>query len=60
MHTQNHTFMLKILWSMPEFGGLWKHPNNPAFTESVRVIQMLKPDRRYKEEEEEEEEEEER
>ena len=25
----------KILWSMSEFGGVWKHQNNPACTKSV-------------------------
>ena len=27
---------------MPEFNGLWKHQNNPACTESVRVFRVLK------------------
>ena len=36
--------MLKILQSMSEFGGLWKHPNNPACTKSVRVFRLLKLD----------------
>ena len=29
---------------MLEFGGLWKHQNNPACTKSVRVFIMLKLD----------------
>ena len=39
-----HIRMLKILWSMSEFSGLWKHQNNPANTKGVRVFIMLKLD----------------
>ena len=36
---------LRILWSMSEFGGLYKHSDNPACTNnSVRVFIMLKLD----------------
>ena len=38
---QEHIRTLKILWSMSEFGGLWKHSNNPACTEYVRAFQVL-------------------
>ena len=41
---KDHTRTLKILESMSEFGGLWKHQNNPACAESVRVFGMLKLD----------------
>ena len=34
---KDHIRTLKILWSMSEFGGLWKHQNNPACTKSVSV-----------------------
>ena len=38
IHMQkDHTRTLKILWSMSEFGGLQKHPNNPACTQSVSL-----------------------
>ena len=42
--------MLKILWSMPEFGGLWRHPNNQACTKSVKLkaFKLLKLDTIYK------------
>ena len=42
---------------MSEFGGLWKHANNPACTESVKVFVILKLDniRKKKKKEEEEE-----
>ena len=33
-----------MLGSMSEFGGLWKHQNNPTGTKSVRVFIMLKLD----------------
>ena len=33
---------IKILWSMSEFDGLWKHQNNPACTKSVRLFRVLK------------------
>ena len=36
--------MLRILYSMSEFGGLWKQQNHPACTKSVRVFIMLKLD----------------
>ena len=36
--------MVKILWSVSEFGGLWKHQDNPACTKSVRVFRLLKLD----------------
>ena len=39
-----YTHRLKILQSTSEFGGLWKHPNTPAYTKSVRVIELLKLD----------------
>ena len=33
---------LKIPQSMlSEFGGLWKHPNNPAGTKNVRVFKIV-------------------
>ena len=35
---------LNIVWSMSEFGGLWKHQNNTACTKSVRVLKVLKLD----------------
>ena len=35
---------LKILQSMSEFGALWKHQNNPARTNGVRVFIMSKLD----------------
>ena len=42
IHMKNNpTCMLKILWSMSEFGGLWKHLNNPAYVKSVRATEML-------------------
>ena len=31
---QDHIRMLKILWFMSEFGGLWKEQNNPACTKN--------------------------
>ena len=37
---------------MSEFGGLWKHPNNPAGTESVRAFKSAEVGH-YREEEEE-------
>ena len=37
---KDHIHMLKILQSMSEFGGLWKHQNNPACTKSVRVFSV--------------------
>ena len=39
--------MLKILLSISEFGGLWKHPNTPARTKtsnSVKVFNLLRLD----------------
>ena len=39
-----HMCTLKILWSMSECSGLWKHQSNPACTESVRVFRVLKLD----------------
>ena len=36
------TCSLKILWSMSECGGLGKHQNNPACTQSVRVFKVLR------------------
>ena len=36
--------MLKILLSISEFGGLWKHPNTPACTSSVKVFNLLRLD----------------
>ena len=41
---------------MSEFGGLWKHANNPACTESVKVFVILKLDNIRKKKKEEEEE----
>ena len=38
---KDHIHMLKILSTLSELGGLWKHQNNPACTKSVRVIRML-------------------
>ena len=35
---------LNILLSMSEFGGLWKHWNNPWRTKSVRAFRVLKLD----------------
>ena len=32
---------LKIPESMSEFGGLWKHQNNPACTKSVKSLQNV-------------------
>ena len=40
--------------SMPEFGGLWKHQNDPACTESVGVFIILMLDSTDTKEEEEE------
>ena len=40
---KDHVCTLKILLSMLEFGGLWKHQNNPACIKSVRVF-VLKVD----------------
>ena len=34
---KNTLHILQNLQSTSEFGRLWKHPNNPACTESVRV-----------------------
>ena len=39
---KDHICMLKILWSVSEFGGLWKHQNNTACTRSVRAFRVLK------------------
>ena len=39
--------MLKILLSISEFGGLWKHPNTPACTKTsnrVKVFNLLRLD----------------
>ena len=41
---KDHMRTLMILRSMSEFGGLWKHQNNPARTKSVRVLTELKLD----------------
>ena len=40
---KDHTRTLKILQSTSEFGGLWKHPNNPACTNtnSVTVFVLI-------------------
>ena len=35
---KDHICMLKILWSVSEFGGLWKHQNNTACTRSVSSV----------------------
>ena len=35
---------LKILWSMPEFGGPWKRESNSACTESVGIFRVLNLD----------------
>ena len=43
--------------SMSEFGGLWKHQNDPACTKSVRVFIMLMLDTTDTKEEDEEKEE---
>ena len=34
---KGHLHTLKILESMSEFDGLWKHENNPANTKSVSL-----------------------
>ena len=52
---KDHIRTLKILQSVSEFGGLWKHPNNPARSKSARVFESVE-DGHYTEEEEEEEE----
>ena len=39
---KDHIRTLKILQPMSEFGGLWKHSNNPTCTKSVRVFRVLK------------------
>ena len=41
---KDHIRTLKILWSTSEFSGLWKHQNNPACTNNVRVSRMMKLD----------------
>ena len=46
IHMQKvHIRTLKILQSLSEFRGLWKHPNNPACTKSV--FKVLKSDTTY-------------
>ena len=37
----NRVHSLKILQSISEFGGLWKHQNNPACTQSVKSLQNV-------------------
>ena len=39
-----HVRTLRILWSMLGFGRVWKHRNNPARNESVRVCKLLNLD----------------
>ena len=49
IHIQkDHICTLKILQPTSEFGGLWKHWNNPACTKSVRVFIMLDTVRKKK------------
>ena len=41
MQNDHIYMMLKILQPMSEFGGLWKHRNNPACTKSVKSLQNV-------------------
>ena len=47
--------ILKILESMPEFGGLWKHQTNPACAKCMKVFKTFKTDTIRKQKEAEEE-----